>query len=113
MARHVFHVNATSVECLIRSYDAIADVINNSQADPTDRYREGSLVTRYTLKPWLEDDKNGRWFMVVDGLNQTSSMAELRNLLPIPRDGVDQILITTRDRAAARGYLTRKQHLPP
>lgn len=109
----MFHVNATSVECLIRSYDAIADVINNSQADPTDRYREGSLVTRYTLKPWLEDDKNGRWFMVVDGLNQTSSMAELRNLLPIPRDGVDQILITTRDRAAARGYLTRKQHLPP
>ncbi|KAI0576369.1 SPS1 Serine-threonine protein kinase [Pyrenophora tritici-repentis] len=104
ITRHTFFVDATTADSLMSSYDAIADKINLSEVDITGQSQAFSRVTRYSLGSWLNQEKSGKWFMVVDGFDPIGDMTELKQMLPTPRHGMDQILITTRNLAKIREY---------
>ncbi|CAN9166884.1 unnamed protein product [Alternaria alternata] len=106
LRRHAFIVNATSTDSLMHSYDDIANIINHSQTGTIGE------VTRHTLRSWLREEKTEKWFMVVDGFDSVSDMAELKKTLPTPRTGMDQLLITTRNRAIINEYSRGKAHVP-
>ena len=105
LTRHTFIVDATSADSLWNSYDAIADTISQSSI--------GDKVTKATLGSWLENSKTGKWFIVVDGFNPTDDINELKKMLPTPRRSIDQILITTRDRAIVDKYSINEARVPP
>jgi hypothetical protein len=51
-----------------------------------------------TVKTWLEHKTNGGWFLLVDGLDSHQNAEDIGMMLPTPRKGYDQMLITTRNR---------------
>jgi hypothetical protein len=112
LIRHTFIVDATTTDSLMNSYGAIADKINQSEAEITDQPRAPPKITRNSFGSWLKQEKNGKWFMVVDGLDPTSDMTELKQILPRPRHGMDQMLITTRNRAKIKEFSSCNPQVP-
>ncbi|KAH8626784.1 SPS1,serine threonine protein kinase [Alternaria alternata] len=108
LKRHAFVVNVTSTDKLMQSYDDIAEIINGTIGEPNNV----SKVTRHTIRSWLSLETTGKWFMVVDGFDLFSDTAELKKALPTPRDGMDQLLITTRSRAIINEYSRGGAHVP-
>jgi hypothetical protein len=86
--KHTFWVDATSAERLSDAVRTIAQRISLPFPD------EKGLFT--ATKAWLQDDSNGAWFIVIDGLNLLDDevTTQLRQLLPRDRG---QVLVTTQD----------------
>ena len=64
--------------------------IENLDLDPQD----GQLGVCLAVKRWLEDDTNGPWILVVDGLGPSKAVKDF-----LPKRESGQILFTTRSRA--------------
>lgn len=94
------------------SYDDIAKIINHTQTGTIGESDNLTRVTKHTLRSWLGEENTEKWFMVVDGFDSMSDMAELKKTLPTPRTGMDQLLITTRNRAIINEYSRGKTHVP-
>jgi hypothetical protein len=96
--KHTFTVNARSIEDLRDSFRGIAERINMPVSGTRKQKKVGFEVTTNTVKTWFEDETNEGWFMLVDGLDSYQDAKEIKEMLPMPRRGYDQMLITTRNR---------------
>jgi hypothetical protein len=80
--RHVFKISMCD---LAKSYRDIAELIDIE-------------ATPECFKSWLENQNDGAWFLLVDGLNSHQDAKELREVLPPPERFCGQMLITTQNR---------------
>jgi hypothetical protein len=103
LKRHTFKVYANSKLTLLDSYNTIVQQIRSKGREKT---------TQDTLKAWLEDRRNGGWFMVVHGFDSIQNADELWDMLPVPERGLCQMIITSRTRAAVTEYLGHDACIP-
>ena len=80
--KHTFWIKAQSLSSMHNSFQEIERTLQ---------------LPHSQLKGWFEDDSNGPWFMVVDGIDRMGEVEGIQKLLP--RGGTGQILFTTRSRA--------------
>jgi hypothetical protein len=110
LKRHTFDIEATDESAILDSYEAIALHINESQDYSASATRSRESTTRENVKAWLEDPRNGEWFIVIHGFDSVQRASQLRAMLPVPERGRCQMIITTRTRYTVSDLLDKDLH---
>lgn len=99
--KHTFWVAADSVSSVTWWYYKIAETVN------LPIYEEPTYQIE-AVNNWLQNGNNGRWLMVVDGLDLRYDAKQIKQILPSRDCG--QILITTRRRDLVDDLVPHKHY---